>query len=197
MASDAAKRVSALLFRGMDKMRHRGAFEVGAVVPKGKDFTGFGKTRQILLVTFKRSGEGMPTPINYGVADGKIYVRKDASTGKVKRPRNNPRRGGAKHFPQKTQRARGSRACPGPAESYRRPISRSHQHPSRDHANMQRGRYLEACIELAGPGFSGEPVNLSGFAISQMAQTFPLRAVIATMRGSISRYRSPPGLPAV
>ena len=91
MASDAAKRVSALLFRGMDKMRHRGAFEVGAVVPKGKDFTGFGKTRQILLVTFKRSGEGMPTPINYGVADGKIYVRTDSSTGKVKRLRNNPR----------------------------------------------------------------------------------------------------------
>jgi hypothetical protein len=64
MAGDAAKKVSALLFRRMDKMRHRGAFDVGAVVPEGKDFTGFGKTRQILLVTFKRSGEGMPTPIN-------------------------------------------------------------------------------------------------------------------------------------
>ena len=40
----------------MDNMRHRGAFDVGAVAPEGKDFTGFGKTRQILLVTFKRSG---------------------------------------------------------------------------------------------------------------------------------------------
>lgn len=91
MAGGAAKKVSALLFRGMDKMRHSGAFDVGAVVPEAKDFTGFGKTRQILLVTFKRSGEGMPTPVNYGVADGKIYVRTDASTGKVKRLRNNPR----------------------------------------------------------------------------------------------------------
>lgn len=91
MAGDAPKKVSALLFRGMDKMRHRDAFNVGAVAPEGKDFAGFGNTRQILLVTFKRSGEGMPTPINYGVADGKIYVRTDPSTGKVKRLRNNPR----------------------------------------------------------------------------------------------------------
>lgn len=91
MAGDAANKVNALLFRGMDKMRHRAAFDLGAVAPEGKDFTGFGNTRQILLVTFKRSGEAMPTPINYGVADGKIYVRTDASTGKVKRLRNNPR----------------------------------------------------------------------------------------------------------
>lgn len=91
MPGDAAKKVSALLFRGMDKMRHSGAFDVGAMTPEGKDFTGFGKTRQILLVTFKRSGQAMPTPINYGVAEGKLYVRTDASTGKVKRLRNDPR----------------------------------------------------------------------------------------------------------
>jgi len=91
MAGNATKKLSALLFRGMDKMRHRGAFDVAAMTPEGKAFTGFGTTRQILLVTFKRSGEAMPTPINYGVAGGKIYVRTDASTGKVKRLRNNPR----------------------------------------------------------------------------------------------------------
>ena len=33
---------------------------------------------------------------------------------------------------------------------------------------------------------SGEPVNLSGLAISQMAQTFPSRTVIAVTRGIIS-----------
>jgi uncharacterized protein len=59
--------------------------------PGAKDFAGFDKTRQIVLVTFKRSGKAMPSPINHGVADGKIYVRTDASTGKVKRIRNNPR----------------------------------------------------------------------------------------------------------
>jgi PPOX class probable F420-dependent enzyme len=81
--------MTALMNRGMDKMRHRGAFDVGT--PTGGDFTGFDKTRQIVLVTFKRSGEAMPSPINHGVADGKIYVRTDASTGKIKRIRNNPR----------------------------------------------------------------------------------------------------------
>jgi uncharacterized protein len=75
----------------MDKMRHRGAFNVGSMTATGKDFTDFGQTRQIVLVTFKRSGEAMPSPINYGVVDGKLYVRTDASTGKVKRIRNDPR----------------------------------------------------------------------------------------------------------
>jgi uncharacterized protein len=91
MAGSVAEAMGKLIFRGMDKMRHRSAFDVGALTPQGKDFTGFDKTRQILLVTFTRSGEAMPSPINHGVADGKIYVRTDASTGKVKRINNNPR----------------------------------------------------------------------------------------------------------
>jgi uncharacterized protein len=91
MAGSVAEAMGKLMFRGMDKMRHRSAFDIGALTPQGKDFTGFDKTRQILLVTFKRSGEAMPSPINHGVADGKIYVRTDASTGKVKRINNNPR----------------------------------------------------------------------------------------------------------
>ncbi|SUB58008.1 pyridoxamine 5'-phosphate oxidase [Mycolicibacterium smegmatis] len=74
--------------RGMDKMRHREAFDIGE--PTAADFTGFERHRQILLVTFKRSGEAVPSPINHGVADGKLYVRTEASTAKVKRIRNNP-----------------------------------------------------------------------------------------------------------
>ncbi|MBU9763926.1 PPOX class F420-dependent oxidoreductase [Mycobacterium sp. TNTM28] len=79
---------SRMMFRGMDKMRHRDAFDIGA--PTGTDFTGFENYRQIVLVTFKKSGEAIPSPINHGVAGGKLYVRTDASTGKVKRIRNNP-----------------------------------------------------------------------------------------------------------
>jgi uncharacterized protein len=89
--ANLAKAMSKLMFRGMDKMRHRGAFDVAAMTPTGSSFTGFDKTRQIVLVTFKRSGEAMPSPIYHGVADGKLYVRTDASTGKVKRLHNNPR----------------------------------------------------------------------------------------------------------
>ncbi|MCV7257911.1 PPOX class F420-dependent oxidoreductase [Mycobacterium shimoidei] len=88
MAGRVTQKLGALMFRGMDKLRHRDAFDIGA--PTGTDFTGFDKTRQVVLVTYKRSGEAMPSPINHGVADGKLYVRTDASTGKVKRIRNNP-----------------------------------------------------------------------------------------------------------
>lgn len=83
-----AERLGALMFRAMDKMRHRDAFGIGS--PTGTDFTGFDRSRQIVLVTFRRSGEAMPSPINHGVDAGKLYVRTDASTGKVKRIRNNP-----------------------------------------------------------------------------------------------------------
>jgi uncharacterized protein len=91
MPGGVVQKMSKLMFRGMDKIRHRGAFEVAAMTPTGSSFTGFDKTRQIVLVTFKRSGEAVPSPINHGVSDGKLYVRTDASTGKVKRLRNNPR----------------------------------------------------------------------------------------------------------
>ena len=83
-----AHTLSRMMFRGMDKMRHREAFDIGPAT--GSDFAGFENHRQIVLVTFKRSGEAMPSPINHGVADGKLYVRTDASTGKVKRIRSNP-----------------------------------------------------------------------------------------------------------
>ena len=89
MATSVSKNMGALMFRAMDKMRHRDAFDIGA--PTGSDFSGFEDYRQIVLVTFKRSGEAMPSPINHGVAGGKIYVRTDPSTGKVKRIRNNPK----------------------------------------------------------------------------------------------------------
>ena len=44
-----------------------------------------------LLVTYKRSGEAVPTPVWFGLGDGKLYVRSEASVAKVKRIRNDPR----------------------------------------------------------------------------------------------------------
>ena len=43
-----------------------------------------------LLVTYKRSGEAVPTPVWFGLGDGKLYVRSEATVAKVKRIRNNP-----------------------------------------------------------------------------------------------------------
>jgi uncharacterized protein len=45
-----------------------------------------------LLVTYKRSGEGVPTPIWFGLdARGHAYVRTGEQAAKVKRIRNDPR----------------------------------------------------------------------------------------------------------
>ena len=44
-----------------------------------------------LLVTYKRGGEPVATPLWFGLADGELYVRSDASAAKVKRIRNDPR----------------------------------------------------------------------------------------------------------
>ena len=41
-----------------------------------------------LLVTYKRRGEAVPTPVWFGLADGKLYVRSEANVAKVKRIRN-------------------------------------------------------------------------------------------------------------
>lgn len=44
-----------------------------------------------LLVSYRRSGEPVPTPVWFGLADGKLYVRSEADVAKVKRIANDPR----------------------------------------------------------------------------------------------------------
>src|SRR5581483_11573576 len=44
----------------------------------------------ISLVTFRKSGVGVPTPVWFGEKDGKMYVMSRPDSGKVKRIRNNP-----------------------------------------------------------------------------------------------------------
>lgn len=87
----SAAKFAKVQFRAMDAMRSRKAFDIAGMTPTATDFTEFERTRQCVLVTYKRSGDAVPSPINHGVANGKLYVRTDASTAKVKRLRNNPR----------------------------------------------------------------------------------------------------------
>ena len=42
-------------------------------------------------MTYKRGGEPVATPVWFGLADGKLYVRSDANAAKVKRIHNDPR----------------------------------------------------------------------------------------------------------
>jgi uncharacterized protein len=44
-----------------------------------------------LLVTYKRSGEAVPTPVWFGLGERGLYVRSEADVAKVKRIRNDPR----------------------------------------------------------------------------------------------------------
>jgi hypothetical protein len=57
--------------------------------------TGFGHLRghkYALLVTYRRNGEAVPTPVWFGVAEpGRLYARTGKLAAKVKRIRANPR----------------------------------------------------------------------------------------------------------
>lgn len=45
------------------------------------------------LTTYRRSGEGVPTPVWFALVEGSAYVFTGLGSGKVKRIRNNPRVG--------------------------------------------------------------------------------------------------------
>ena len=74
-------------------MRHRDAWSsaaAGTVAPE-HGFESLRGHKYCLLTTFRKSGEPVPTPVWFGLTDGKVYLRSEASVGKVKRIRNNPR----------------------------------------------------------------------------------------------------------
>ncbi len=54
-------------------------------------FDALEKYRYANLTTFRRSGEGVKTPVWFTVVDGAAYVFTGRDSGKVKRIRNNPR----------------------------------------------------------------------------------------------------------
>ncbi|MDX6633295.1 MAG: hypothetical protein QOG26_1300 [Solirubrobacterales bacterium] len=85
-------RIMALQYKVFDRARHRRAFEAAAQEGTESDFASLRGARQCLVVTFKRSGEPVPTPVNLGLSDdGKIYFRSEPHVAKIKRLRNNPR----------------------------------------------------------------------------------------------------------
>lgn len=47
--------------------------------------------KRTLLVTFRRSGVPVPTPVWAAEADGRFYVRSERTAGKIKRLRNDAR----------------------------------------------------------------------------------------------------------
>jgi hypothetical protein len=47
--------------------------------------------KYICLTTFRKSGQGVSTPVWFGEDNGKLYIMTRSDSGKYKRIRNNPR----------------------------------------------------------------------------------------------------------
>jgi PPOX class probable F420-dependent enzyme len=83
--------IARLQYRLFDRIRHREAGRAAGQPATAAGLEALVGHHYCLLVTFRRSGEPIPTPVLFGMQDGKLYFRTDASTAKVARIRNDPR----------------------------------------------------------------------------------------------------------
>jgi PPOX class probable F420-dependent enzyme len=91
--SSQRSRITAVTDFVYGRMRHRDAWSsaTAELLPRQRGFDSLQGHRYCLLTTFRKSGEPIPTPVWFGLADGKVYFRTEAAVGKVKRIRNDPR----------------------------------------------------------------------------------------------------------
>jgi PPOX class probable F420-dependent enzyme len=75
------------------RLRHRDAWSSAAAetIDPEQGFQSLSGHKYCLLTTFRKSGDPVPTPVWFGLAEGRVYVSSEAAVGKVKRIRNNPR----------------------------------------------------------------------------------------------------------
>jgi PPOX class probable F420-dependent enzyme len=77
--------------RFLDRIRSPAAARIAGETGKTGSFDELRGAKYTLLVTHKRSGEPLPTPVWAGLGDdGKLYIRTEADVAKVKRIRNDP-----------------------------------------------------------------------------------------------------------
>jgi uncharacterized protein len=87
-----SERLSRLSNRLYDRMRDRRAFELRLEDADRGSFDGLRGHKYAVLVTFRRNGAPVPSPVWFGLdAQGRAYVRTMHDAGKVKRVRNDPR----------------------------------------------------------------------------------------------------------
>jgi PPOX class probable F420-dependent enzyme len=83
-------RFTRLQYRFYDTIRSKKATEAAQQPGSATDLSALEGHKYALLVTFKRDGTPVPTPVWFGLADNKMYVRTESDTVKVKRIRNDP-----------------------------------------------------------------------------------------------------------
>ena len=84
-----AERVADVWNGFLGRIRHRDAEKLEA--GDRHDFGEFAGHRHCLVVTYRRSGEPVPTPVWFGIADERIYFRSEERVGKIRRIRANDR----------------------------------------------------------------------------------------------------------
>lgn len=79
-------------YRLLEGGRHPAAAEIAGRPPGASDFSELEGARQALLVSFKRNGEAVSTPVNCALTeDGRLYFRSEPHTAKMKRMARCPR----------------------------------------------------------------------------------------------------------
>jgi uncharacterized protein len=83
------RRIAVIIDRFYLGIRHRAAWRSARpdapTSPQG--FSSLRAHKHCLLSTFRKTGEAVPTPVWFGLADGRVYIRSEAAVGKVKRIR--------------------------------------------------------------------------------------------------------------
>lgn len=80
-----------------DRARHRRAYAAAAAPGVAADFSGFDGRKYAVLVTFRKDGTPVPTPVWFALLDDRRFVTStDRRTAKVRRIRRDPR---ARVFP--------------------------------------------------------------------------------------------------
>ena len=86
------ERFARLSDRMFDRMRDKRAFTLTDANAMDGDFESLRGQAYAVLVTFRRNGEAMPSPVWFGLDDaGNAYVKTRHDVGKVKRLRNDSR----------------------------------------------------------------------------------------------------------
>ena len=86
-----AHRISRTQDRLIDRLRDRSAADAASAPGTAETFAALTGERFALLVTFRRSGAPVPTPVWFGLHDGRMYVESLEDAGKVKRLRRDGR----------------------------------------------------------------------------------------------------------
>jgi len=84
--------MSAALLRFYDRLRDPASQAAARGEPTVQGFDALRAHKYCLLVTYRRSGEPVPTPVWFGLDDaGRLYARTPTGSGKVKRVRADSR----------------------------------------------------------------------------------------------------------